>query len=164
MLPLKHEDDGFSLIEALLAALLMASAVAGLAQLLGVGVRQSDLVRDESMAQSLAQSRLDALRALPWRYDAAGLRVSSPDLAMSPADALIANRPGYVDRLDRFGRVVADPADGTSTYVRRWFIAPFDADPDTLTLRACVWTIARKAGVANDIPDACVAGVRTRQP
>jgi prepilin-type N-terminal cleavage/methylation domain-containing protein len=158
-----HNDGGFTFIELLIAIVLVASALAGFAQLVNAAVRRAALVRDESLAQALAQSRLDLLRAAAWTYDVAGARNSAPELGESPPTALTEDQPGYFDELDLFGEVVA-PTAGTVAYRRRWSIAAFGADPDTLLLRVCVWSVARSTAAWRDIPEACVSSLRTRQP
>jgi prepilin-type N-terminal cleavage/methylation domain-containing protein len=153
---------GFSLVEVLIASMLLATAVAGLVQLMIVGMRQGDFVRDETLAQALAQSRLDMLRAAVWSYDALGARISAAALAESPPGALVADQPGYVDLIDGFGRVAGDIS--AAVYTRRWSVAATGGDVDSLVLRVCVWSLARRAGVANDMPTACVTSLRTRKP
>ena len=150
---------GFSLIEVLIATVLVCSAIAGLAHLGAIGVTQAADVQRGALALALAQSKLEELRASPWAFDATGARVSAPALLVSPADSLTEDASGFVDSFDRFGEP-ASPA-APAIYRRRWAISPFDpVDPDTLLLQICV-----VPGGSPDLPaDACVATIRTRHP
>jgi type II secretory pathway pseudopilin PulG len=151
---------GFSLVEALIASLLIASAIAGLAQLVAIAARQSLATRQAASALTLAQSKLEQLRRAAWTYDAAGVRLSSAMLLPSPPQSLSEDTGGYVDFADVFGRVIAPSAE-VAHFARRWAIAPLEAsDGDTLLLQVCVY-----GGPPFDTtPTACVAAIRTRQP
>jgi hypothetical protein len=153
-------DPGFSLVEALIASLLIASAVVGLAHLVALAARQSLASRQAASALTIAQAKLEQLRRAAWTYDAAGLRVSSAMLLPSPPESLREDAGGYVDFADGFGRVVTPPVE-IAHFARRWAIATLDeSDVDTLLLQVCVF-----AGPPFDgVPTACVAGIRTRQP
>ena len=154
MLPATRER-GFSLIEALIASLLIAVAIVSLAQLIVLGADQSARVRRITTALTLAQSKLEELRSATWRFDAAGTPESSSALTPSPPSALVQDSVGYVDTLDRFGYHVGPDA---AHHVRRWAVGPLDAaDPDTLVLQVCVFGSGASA-------EACVWGIRTRRP
>lgn len=154
--------DGFSLIEALVAALLAAAAIATLAHLVAAAVLQSADSRRAVTAIALAQSKLDELRGLAWAYADDGSRVSSGSLATSPADALETDSAGHVDRLEAFGEILEPPA-AAAEFTRRWAVSPADpADPDTLLLRVCVYASARPDALRTP-PAACVAALRTRK-
>jgi hypothetical protein len=154
----RNPSRGFALIEALIAALLVATAVAGLAQLMAVSLARSARTRQSTTALTLAQAKLEELRSLAWYFDPAGARVSSADLAASPPGTLTHNLDGWVEKLDRFGAPGAPEA--ATHYWRRWAIAPVAADIDTLALHVCVFTRARPG----DAADACTWTVRTRKP
>lgn len=157
---LAHRSSrGFTLVEALVAALLVATALVGAVHLVSVGAAQSLSARRATTARVLAQSKLEHLRALAWRYDPDGAPLSSGDLSVSPARALKEDSAGFFDRLDRFGTSVA--ADALSHYRRRWAITLLGGDPDTLLLRVCVFDAS--AGPSGH-PDACVWTIRTRRP
>jgi type II secretory pathway pseudopilin PulG len=150
---------GFALVEALVAALIVATAVVGLTHLVTVSLAQSLRTRQSTAALTLAQAKLEDLRGLAWHFDGNGARVSSVDLAFSPATTLTENVDGWLDRLDRFGAPGA-PDDGTH-YWRRWAVLPVDAaDHDTLVLQVCVFTSVRPGEAA----DACTWALRTRKP
>jgi hypothetical protein len=147
------------LVEALVAIVLVCTAVAGLAHLGLAAMVQSAVVERESVALWLAQSKLEELRASEWIFDDAGVRRSADVLALSPADALTRDSGGYVDAFDRFGEPV--PLGVAAAHRRRWAISLVDPlDPDTLLLQSCV--VPRSASDARTRPDACVATIRTR--
>jgi len=154
-----HRSRGFSLIEALVASLLVAIAVVGLAHLVTVGVAQAFMTRQSATALTLAQAKLEQLRGLEWRFDVKGARVGSAQLETSPPSALLEDHDGYVEALDRFGTL--SPPGETPHFRRRWAIAPLTApDPDTLRLQVCVYSTGRPGAAA----DICVWTVRTRKP
>ena len=157
----KRNARGFALLEALIACALMASALAALVHVATLATTQSLALRRSATALVLAQAKLEELRALSWRYDEAGVPISSPRLGPSPPSTLTNAVDGWVEVLDRFG----DPVDEEEAagFERRWSIVEFSADdPDTLVLQVCVF--ARDGAVAGVLADACVQGIRTRKP
>lgn len=152
---------GFSLIETLVAASLLASALTALAHLVATASRQLTTARQSLGALILAQSKLEELRAEDWRFASDGSRVSSAALAPSPPGALTTDLPGWVDELDRFG---TSAAPGEAAPVRRrWAVTPSPPlDPDTIVLQVCV--VGPEAVGADAIADACVSAIRTRTP
>ena len=122
---------------------------------------QSLALRRAAVALVLAQAKLEELRALPWRYDAAGASISSPDLNAAPPATLTNGVDGWMEVLDRFG----EPADEEEAagFERRWSISRFSADdPHTIVLQVCVFI--RDGAPAASLADACVQGIRTRKP
>ena len=155
---------GFTLVEALIAALVLCSAVGGLAHLVAVGTRQAATARRSATASQLAQSRLEDLRGLAWSFDEAGGRVSSADLAVAPDDALERDTPGYVDGVDEFGANVTLDHDSRA-YLRRWRVSWIGGEgSDLLLLQVCVFASGIGARVQQRAPDACVSAIRGRQP
>ena len=102
-----HPASGFTLVEVLVAATLVVSALAGFAHLAALGVARSHAVRNAGAALALAQGKLEELRGATWAYAAGGARISDPSLAESPANALSADADGWSDALDAFGQPVA---------------------------------------------------------
>ena len=155
-----HEDvDGFTLVETLVATVLVCTAVAGVAQLGVVAVTQNAAVQRDAVALWIAQSKLEDLRSRSWWFDGGGGRISDPALTVSTPDALDVDTAGLVDYLDRFGDAVAPAA---AVFHRRWSIALVDsADADTVRIRACVLT--RGAALRGSRPTTCVSSVRTRR-
>ncbi|MGH9201515.1 MAG: hypothetical protein ACRD2A_09780, partial [Vicinamibacterales bacterium] len=89
---------------------------------------------------------------------------SSAALATSPVDALADDTPGFADFVDPYGEVV--PLDGAELpdLARRWSISLFDpADPDTLLVHVCAFTVRARA-LRDELPLACASAIRTRKP
>jgi type II secretory pathway pseudopilin PulG len=150
---------GFTLVETLVATVLVCTAVGGIAQLGVVAVAQGAAVQRDAVAVWLAQSKIEDLRSRAWSFDSGGGRISDPMLVVSAANALDVDTAGLVDYLDRFGNAVA-PAD--AAFHRRWAISLVEgADADTLRLRACVQT--RGSAQRGSPPATCVSSVRTRR-
>jgi Tfp pilus assembly protein PilV len=140
------KDDGFSLIETVLAAGMLASLAVGVAQVFAVSARGNDIARVQTLASILAAQKMEQLRSLTWAHAPGGepLSDTSTDLASdpptdggfglraAPAGSLDADVPFYVDYLSASGTRV--PARDSAAYVRRWSIAPLAADPGNLLL------------------------------
>jgi prepilin-type N-terminal cleavage/methylation domain-containing protein len=155
----RFSPDGFTLVEVIVAMVVVCTAAAGLAQLGVIATAQSGAVQRDAFALALAQSKIEELRALAWAFDPAGVRVSDPLLAASPPETLTVDTGGFVDFLDRFGHP-SPPA--AAAYHRRWAIAAFDpGDLDTVRLQSCVLTKVEASNGA--LPGLCVATVRTRR-
>jgi hypothetical protein len=153
--------DGFSLLEAIIAASLLAAALAHLAQLLATSSSSAVRRRDTLIAGVLAQAKLEELRAATWRFAPDGARISDEALGLAPAEALSENVAGWVEEVDRFGA----PADEQRpvAYRRRWAVALLDPlDVDTIVLQTCVFRATRER--TEQLPAACLETVRTRQP
>ena len=156
---------GFSLVETLIATLIVASAVGGLAHLVALGARQAGATRQQLAAVTIAQSKLEELRGGPWTYASDGTPISSALLAPSPSDALLVDHDGYFEHVDGFGVVVAPTEVATTHYTRRWSITPlYPADPNTLVLRACVYGDRSNVAASTATAHACVASIRERRP
>lgn len=158
-MPSPQATHGFSLVEALVASVIAATALVGAVHLIAAGATQALAARRATTARALAQSKLEHLRSLAWSYDADGARLTSSDLSLSPASSLTEDVDGFFERLDRFGATAAP--DVVPHYRRRWAILPLAGDPDTLVLRVCVLSTGRGA---SDWPEACVWTIRTRRP
>jgi Tfp pilus assembly protein PilX len=151
---------GFTLVEALIAAALLAAAVIGFAQLVTRAAQQTLRARYSAITLSLAQAKLEQLRSVAWDFDQSGAQVSSAELAFSPENSIASDVPPFVDALDRFGNAV--PFDEHPTYQRRWAVRPLEPlDPDTLLIAVCVTSPPDAARVTSD---SCVWTVRTRRP
>jgi prepilin-type N-terminal cleavage/methylation domain-containing protein len=137
-----RSSAGFTLVEALVAIALIATAAAALAQLVALGTRQSANNRDALMALVAAQSKLEALRSMTWSYT-----VASTNLTPSPVGSLFNDTPGHVDY----------PA----PFARRWAVTRRDpADTDVVVIDVCVFAPGRRGAA----PEACVSTIRTRRP
>lgn len=155
---------GISLLETLIAVVVLVSVLGSLAHLILAGVRQASSARRDLVALVLAQSLLEELLAAPWTYDATGARVSSVRLGESPPGTLAADADGFADALDADGRRLLTTGDPASAFRRRWAVSRVEAsDPDTLLLQVCV-AAAGGSNVRASVPDACVSAIRTRTP
>ena len=134
--PLKSER-GFSLIEVVIAAGMVAGAFAALAQVLAMSIASNLSARSGSAATVLAVQKMEQLRGLPW-------------------GALI---PG-VDYLDLAGNLVGEGGASPpgAVYVRRWSVqlAPGGtaAEEDEIAL---------EVRVTGGNKDARLVTLRTRQ-
>ncbi|PYR69930.1 MAG: hypothetical protein DMF88_04450, partial [Acidobacteria bacterium] len=83
-------NAGFSLIESLIAVMLMAGAIATLAQLFALSTRTNVSAHYTTFAAVLAEQKLEELRALSWGFDTQGLPMSdtSTDTTVSPETAI----------------------------------------------------------------------------
>ena len=150
------------MLEALIAVAVVITITTGVALLI---VRSRQAVwagGTQSSAVVAAQQKLEQLAALEWRIDAGGTRSSdfSTDLSVDPpatgatggtglrataADALDRNVPGCADFLGADGtwRAAGGAPPSGATFVRRWSIARYPADPDdTLVLTVVVVPLA----------------------
>lgn len=142
----RRSQAGFSLVETLVAASLLATALVALAELLAIGIRTNLVARGNTMAAMLAQQKMEQL----W---------ASASLSASPAGVLWENRDGHVEYLDAAGTLLGmgpEPPEGTA-YVRRWSVEPLPASPGTaLALQVFVTRRIDRGGGGR--------GVRERQP
>lgn len=140
-------DDGFSLVEVVIALLVLATAVvatAGLFVLAGTSVRTA---RARTWASLLAMDKVEEIRACPW---GAGVGV---------------------DYLDASGRSVdgGSQPPASAVYVRRWSVQPLPAAPgDAMVVQVVVTTVAASrtaaAGLFRRHPgDAFVMTIRGRR-
>jgi prepilin-type N-terminal cleavage/methylation domain-containing protein len=168
-------EGGFSMLEVLVAAAILAVALNALAQLLAVSTRANRSANTTTYATLLAQQKMEQLRSLLWGFDVYGLPLTDsttdttvvPEtaaggtgLSPSPADALLRNTTGYVEYLDRFGAVLGGdttPAAG-AVYIRRWSVQPLPTDPaNTVVLQVMV---TRNRNHSSGMADAVKGGSR----
>jgi hypothetical protein len=155
---------GFSLVEALVASLLVASAIVSLAHLVASGAERSLLSRRAMSASAIAQSKLEQLQRLVFSFAPGGARLTSTALAPSPPQALAEDTPGFVELVDGFGEVLAPLDPAAPDFARRWAVAPLaPGDADTVALHVCVFVV-RGPDARDALPVACASGIRTRQP
>lgn len=153
-----NNERGFSLVEVLLATLLLATGVIGAAQMFLLATQANLTARRGTYTATLAQEKMEQLRGLAWGFDPVGLPLSDfttnvavdpptdggVGLSASPANALSANVDGYVDYVDRYGRTlgggILPPAN--TAYVRRWSIEPLPSNPNnTLILQVLTFAL-----------------------
>ena len=158
---------GFSLIEVMVATVLLATAVVTLAQLFGLSSRSNLSARNSSYTTILAEQKVEELRSLAWGFDSQGLPMSdittntavSPEepvggtgLSPSPPSALQENTDGYVDYVDEFGNKLgggSTPPDQTR-YTRRWSISPLPTNPNNTIIIQVLVTRHRNRGAADE--------------
>ena len=151
---------GLTLVEVLIATALFTVVTLAAAHLLVWAARALWSTGAQTLALAAAQSKLEQLESLTWRFDEAGNRISDfdtnlstqrltgggPGLSPSPANALLENLDGYVDFLDADGRWVGQgtqTAPAGAAYVRRWAVRPLAGAPeDTLVLQVLVTPLA----------------------
>ena len=178
----RASEAGFSLLEVLVAIVVLSTVAAGLAGLFALAAMATRSARSQTLATLIAMDKIEQLRGLMWSFDANGAAVSdtTSDLSTrptasagqglrpSPPDSLQRNTIGYVDYLDDAGQWTgtgAQPAPG-AVFIRRWNIQPLPADPvNTLIFQVLVRTVAGGAGGAGGRRpgDAMLTSVRTRK-
>lgn len=127
----KVSEDGFSLIEAVVAAGIVAGALAALAQMLAMSIANNASARSGSAAMVLAGQKMEQLRARRWDdYSPGG----------SPGETLSGNVAGYVDYVDQWGHILGEGATmpAGTMYIRRWSVVPLPASPGALVLQVLV--------------------------
>jgi prepilin-type N-terminal cleavage/methylation domain-containing protein len=182
-----RDTAGFSLVEVMVATMILALALVNLAQLFGVSTRANVNSRGTTYAAVLAEQKLEELRALTWGFDDAGLPLTdsttntavSPEtpnggtgLEPSPVNSLQENTPGYVDYIDGWGNKVGagekDPPN-EAVYMRRWSITPLPTNPNNTLILQVLVTRNRVRGEADNgavsrLPDeARITTVKTRK-
>lgn len=154
----RNSESGFSLLETMVAMMLLATGLMATAQMLALATRGNIAAQRASYTTTLAQQKLEQLRGLTWGFDALGLPVQdyTTNLAVappvnngvglqpSPDNALSANVNGYVDYVDRSGHTLGGgpfaPAD--TVFVRRWSVEPLPTNPNnTLVLQVLVFSL-----------------------
>lgn len=134
---------GFTLLEVLVATLILVAGLSALLQLFSVATLANVAARESSLATVMASAKLEELRRLPSPY------------AEAPADALERNTSGYCDLLDGAGRHLADCAALTdrAAFVRRWSTRQLAAGSGNTTALSVLVTWG-------DIPDMAPASRR----
>ena len=107
-------NDGSSLIEVLVATLVLVTGVLGIAQLFLIAAATNTAARDTTLVATLAAQKIEQLL--------------STDLAEAT---------GLVDHVDMWGQVVstAESPPATAVYTRRWSIEPLSADSVAIRVR-----------------------------
>ena len=161
-------ERGFSLVETLVATLLLAVSLVSLAQLFGAATRSNLDAKTTTLVTMAAQQKMEQLRSLAWSRDRDGNEVSDfvsdtaqdppasaggTGLSTSPGNSLSVSVAGWVDYVDAAGRILGggtEPPDGT-LYVRRWSVEPLPASPaESLVLQVFAF---RVDGRGETLPD-----------
>jgi prepilin-type N-terminal cleavage/methylation domain-containing protein len=107
-------DGGFSLIEVMIAAVLLATSLTALAELFATSVRNNAVARYGTASAVLAAQKVEQLRV-------------PAALVPSGGNTLQVNTDGYMDYTDSSGAILGTDVttipDGTA-YIRRWSIEP----------------------------------------
>ena len=123
---------GFSLVETLFAASLLAGALVTLAQFVVAGVQSGAAARARTAATLMAEQKMEQLRALPWAAIAAVPSASTDYLDASGEERC----PG------------ANMACGDAMYVRRWSAAPAPFSTGVIIIEVDVRPVAKGHGSA----------------
>jgi Tfp pilus assembly protein PilV len=137
------QERGSSLIEALVATLIVSTGVVTMAQLLSIAAVTNLAARRSTVAAIAAEQKLEELRTLPF-----------DELQISPASALEQNTDGYVDYV--------------GIYTRRWSIEPVSsASGSSLVIQVLVTTADGASGGTQSAGrirgHARVVAIRTRR-
>ena len=136
-------DDGMTLIEVCLAVLIVSIAAFGAAHLFGQTLKMIAGARMQSAATMLAAQRVEQIRASGWQ--AAG---SVTTVAVSPANSLAVNSPGFVEYFDQHGQSVGTgpTPPPSAVYICRWFVDAHPWSPSQMrVIRALATSVARDA-------------------
>ena len=156
-------EAGFSLVEVIIATLVLSVGLMAVAQLFAISTKGNTAARANTFTVMLAEQKMEQLRALTWGFDTVGLPISdfstdttnvgtlagctssgagaASGLSASPAGTLGENTDGWVDYLDvngcdLGGGGIAPPG---TTYIRRWSVEPLPTNPNnTLVLQVLV--------------------------
>jgi prepilin-type N-terminal cleavage/methylation domain-containing protein len=136
---------GFTLLEVMVALLLLTGAFLAVAQLLAVAGRASDRSRATALGAMLAAQKMEQLRALSWAFDIDGTPLDG--LSLSSPGALSADAAGFVDCFDDTGAPVGGgpppPARAASRTLGRGL---------RITTRPVRWTPPRAISASTCIP------------
>ena len=124
-------ERGFSLLETIIAASLLAVALVTLAQFVGAGVRSGAAARARATTTMMAEQKMEQLRALSW--------------------AAIAATPGGIDFLDASGGIRCEGATepcGEAVYARRWSATLASFSTGVLIIQVDVSPVGKTHGSA----------------
>src|SRR3712207_6099680 len=82
----RRDEAGFSLIEVMVATLIMATGVLTMAGMFGIATQSNASAQRNTYAAVLAEQKLEQLRSLAWGFDVQNLPVSdtSTDTTVVP--------------------------------------------------------------------------------
>jgi len=180
---------GFSLVEVLVAMGILTAVSLGVAQLFALSAKNNLTAKGQTSTTSMAEQKLEQLRALTWGFDLAGqglpvtdtttnLTVTPPQhngtgLNPSPSDSLEKNTDGFVDFLDANGQWIGTGTTppGNAVYIRRWSITPLPTNPNnTIVIEVLVTPVANEMARVESAytrtrmsGDALIVTVKTRK-
>jgi len=172
----RRAQTGSSLVEVLIAALIMVTGVLAMVRLIVIAVEGNVDARSRTIATVLAMQKIEQLRDLTLTIDPSGAVIedTSTDtssvpgssggtgLQISPEGTLLVNTPGFVEHLDATGAIVGREAQPPpqAAYTRRWSTAPAVAE-GALVLRVRV--LRKNVRDNSSRRDITVATVKTRK-
>jgi type II secretory pathway pseudopilin PulG len=152
---------GFTLFETLVATSILITALAGLAQVIALGMHLTRGASASGSALVTAQQKLEALRGVAFTYDHGGAPVTAPELASSLSASLDEDIEGNVDWVDDDAQA-GDHPEGAA-FMRRWRVSPLDGSADAVAIEVCVFKPPASA-VSHLSAEVCLSAIRTRQP
>jgi hypothetical protein len=150
---IRENQRGFSLIEAVVAAGIVAGAFAALAQMFALSIARNTSARHGSVTMMLAGQKMEELRALTW------------GVGLLSGGALDSDVSGYVDYIDQDGNILATSGaiPPSSVYLRRWAVEFPPAIPDALMLQVLVTRLPSRAEAAPKADAARLVTLRVRK-
>ena len=109
---LNASERGFTLFETIVAAGILVTALAGVAQLFTLGTHLTRQAGASGRALVAAQDKLESLRGQPFSYDSGGASVTARALQPSPPTTLAEDTEPYADWLDIDGVAHETPTRG----------------------------------------------------
>jgi prepilin-type N-terminal cleavage/methylation domain-containing protein len=137
----RRSERGFSLIEALIALAITATAFTAAAQLLMQASAATRRARLVTRAAILARSKMEELESLVYAVGEDGADVEDAGLSESPEGSLVENLPEYCEWFDSWGRPAGNGARPPgASFARRWSVRALDDSGNTLALQVVVTT------------------------
>lgn len=160
-----NDARGSTLVEALVATMILTTGLLTMAELVRAATATNTVARNATLAEILAEQKIEQLRALAWEFDASGIPASdvSTDTTVQPESpsggtglqsspgSLRQNTPGFVDHLDGGGQIVGRGAQppASAVYTRRWAIEPMPTSTGPAVLIQVLVTSIRNRGRAD---------------
>jgi type II secretory pathway pseudopilin PulG len=147
---LRRAEKGSTLVEALVATLVLTTGLLAMAELVAIATSSNTRARRNTLAAIFATQKLEELRSLTWAFDVNGSPASDAALQPSPW-SLQRNTSGFVDHVTQAGVVVGRDAQAppTAAYTRRWSIEPLAASPEDAVLIQVLVTRTSDRGLAD---------------
>jgi hypothetical protein len=159
-------ETGSTLIEVLVATVIMVTGLLGMSQLFLLSTMNNTGSRSDTYSTVLAEQKLEQLRALAYGFDMAGLPVTDIEtdtsvtppaaaggtgLQPSPNTALQTNTNGFVDHVNGQGVIVGNGVNppATAVYTRRWSVEPLPTNPNNTIVLQVLVTPIRNRGQAD---------------
>ncbi len=156
--------EGFSLIEVMIAIVILTVGLLSLAQMMVVATNANAVAGRMTASAALAKQQLELLKAAPFYTNPANPSVASINPVLASGGDLDANDPGYSQFYDADGQAVG--AANQALYVVRWQITrivdPNDNDMPLAMLRIAARCLpASESGIYLGVGDARLVTFRT---